>query len=276
MLARTAPPSRLALTFSIKQTGVPVGAALAGALLPAVALAVGWHATFAWVAALGLVIVLAAQTARPMLDAERTRARSLSVAGVFAPLTRVLRTPALAELAVTAFVYAAMQVCLMSFLVVYLTETLSYSLVAAGFALTVANVGGIVGRIVWGAVADPFVAPRALLGLLGIAAGACGWSTAAFGAGWPVEAILGVCIVFGGTAIGWNGVQLSEVARHSPAGQAGAVTGAAGFITFAGVVVGPPTFALVSALTGGYRTGFVVFGALSVACGLWLLVTHRK
>ena len=34
VLIRTAPPSRLALTFSIKQTGVPAGAALAGALLP--------------------------------------------------------------------------------------------------------------------------------------------------------------------------------------------------------------------------------------------------
>ena len=34
VLARTAPPSRMALTFSIKQTGVPAGAALAGALLP--------------------------------------------------------------------------------------------------------------------------------------------------------------------------------------------------------------------------------------------------
>ena len=47
----------------------------------------------------------------------------------------------------------------MSFLVVYLTETLGYSLVAAGFALTVANLGGIVGRIVWGAVADRCLRP---------------------------------------------------------------------------------------------------------------------
>ena len=29
--------------FSIKQTGVPAGAALAGALLPVAALAVGWR-----------------------------------------------------------------------------------------------------------------------------------------------------------------------------------------------------------------------------------------
>jgi MFS family permease len=276
VLARTAPPSRMALTFSIKQTGVPAGAALAGALLPAVAVAMGWHAAFALVAALGVVVAIVAQAARPLLDTERTPARSLSFAAVFAPLRLLLRTPVLVELAVAAFVYASLQVCLMSFLVVYLTETLSYSLVAAGFALTVANLGGIVGRIVWGAIADAYIAPRALLGLIGVAAGSCGGATAAFDAGWPIEGILAICAVFGGTAIGWNGVQLSEVARHSPAGQAGAVTGASGFITFSGVVVGPPTFALVSALTGGYRTGFAVFGALTVACGLWLLVRHRQ
>ena len=43
VLIRTAEPSRLALTFSIKQTGVPAGAALAGAALPAAALAIGWR-----------------------------------------------------------------------------------------------------------------------------------------------------------------------------------------------------------------------------------------
>jgi len=276
VLARTAPPSRMALTFSIKQTGVPAGAALAGALLPAAALALGWRSAFSLVAMSGICIAIVAQTARATLDTEHRPGRTLDISAIFAPLKRVLATPALRELAVTAFVYAALQVCLMSFLVVYLTETLSYSLVAAGLALTAANVGGIAGRIVWGAVADEYVAPRVLLGLIGIAAGSCAWSTATFGAGWPMEGILAVCVLFGGTAIGWNGVQLSELARNAPPGQAGAITGAAGFITFAGVVVGPSAFALISALTGGYRSGFVLFGGLCIACGLWLLVKHRQ
>ena len=46
--------------------------------------------------------------------------------------------------------------------------------------------------------------------------------------------------LFGATAIGWNGVQLAEVARLAPPGTAGEVTGATGFVTFAGVVIGPP------------------------------------
>ncbi len=182
VLARTAPPSRMALTFSIKQTGVPAGAALAGAMLPLLALQIGWRATLTLVAAAGIAIALTAQLVRAMLDTGRKPAPMPSFARIVAPLRHILRTPVLAELAIVAFVYAALQVCLMSFLVVYLTESLGYSLVAAGLALTVANLGGIVGRILWGAVADFHVAPRTLLGLIGMAAGACAWSTAAFGA----------------------------------------------------------------------------------------------
>ena len=276
ILARTAAPSRMALTFSIKQTGVPVGAALAGALLPALAVSLGWHTAFLSVAAAGIAIAIVAQLARERLDADRVPERALSIAGVMAPLHEVLHTPALRELAVSGFVYAALQVCLMSFLVIYLTESLHYSLVAAGFALTAANLGGIVGRLVWGVIADLFVSPRTLLGMIGVGAGLCAWLTALFGIDWPSVAVIAVSVVFGMTAIGWNGVQLAEVARAAPPGQAGTVTGAAGFITFGGVLVGPPSFALVSALTNGYRLAFALFGALVLASGARLIVRHRK
>jgi MFS family permease len=276
ILARTAPPSRMALTFSIKQTGVPVGAALAGALLPAFAIGLGWQSAFVAVAGSGVAIALVAQVARQSLDAHRTPSRALSIAAVVAPLHQVLRTPALRELAVSSLAYAALQVCLMSYLVVYLTESLGYSLVAAGFALTAANLGGIAGRILWGIVADHFVAPRTVLGSIGIASALCAWVTVLFSAGWPFVALIAVCAFFGMTAIGWTGVQLAEVARAAPAGQAGAITGASGFITFGGVLVGPPTFALVSALTGGYRAGFAIFGAFALASGVRLIGAHRK
>lgn len=276
VLVRAAPPSRIALTFSIKQTGVPAGAALAGAALPALAVALGWRHAFFAIALLGVGIAVVAERSRPALDADRQPGRRLSLAGVLAPLRIVFRTTALVELAATGFVYAATQVCLVSFLVVYLTETLGYALVAAGLALTVANAGGIVGRIVWGHVADRWVRPRIVLGTLGIVAAACAYATASFRDTWPGAVVLAIGAAFGATAIGWNGVQLAEVARHSPAGEAGMVTGASGFVTFAGVVLGPPLFALLATLTGSYRAGFVVFGSASLACGATLLARRPR
>ena len=271
LLVRTAPPKRMALTFSIKQTGVPLGAALAGAVMPALALALGWRGALLVVVAAGVAIALMAQSSRRALDTDLHPERRVSLATVLAPLKLIMRSSTLIELALTAFVYAAAQMCLMSFLVVYLTEALGASLLAAGLALTAANLGGIVGRISWGAVADRWVKPRRMLGILGVIAGCCGVATASFDASWPHPALLAICALFGASAIGWNGVQLAEIARHAPPGQAGAITGAAGFVTFAGVVMGPPAFAALAAVSGSYGTGFVVFGATSLACGLWLL-----
>ncbi|HZQ60640.1 MAG TPA: MFS transporter [Casimicrobiaceae bacterium] len=272
VLARTTPPSRMALTFSIKQTGVPAGAAIAGALLPTLAGALGWRAAFIALSVTGVVIAIASQPSRRQLDGEvATTARPFSLRELLSPLRVLVSHHRLRELSITGFVYAATQMCLMSFLVVYLTESLQLSLVAAGLALTTANLGGIVGRIVWGAIADHLGAPRLMLAIIGLIAGACSLLAAAFDAGGSAWLRLAVCALFGATAIGWNGVQLSEIARQAPEGQAGPITGASGFITFSGVVLGPPTFALLASMSGSYRVGFAVFGTLNLLCGIALL-----
>jgi hypothetical protein len=112
--------------------------------------------------------------------------------------------------------------------------------------------------------------------LIGVAAALCAYATAAFGGSSPAPYIFVVCALFGATAIGWNGVQLAEIARRSPSGQAGTVTGASGFITFAGVVLGPPAFALLAATTGSYRVGFLAIGSASLLCGGRLLTGRGR
>ena len=273
LLQRTAPPERMALTFSIKQTGVPAGAALAGALLPALAIGTGWRIAFGIAALLGVFVIAASQPIRAGLDTERQRRGRFSVRGIFAPLAVLRDSPALRAIALLSLAYSATQVCLTSFLVVHLTETLHWPLLAAGFALTIATVGGVVGRIGWGYVADRWLAPRRALSLIGLLAAACGVAMATAGERWPYATILALIAVFGATAIGWNGVQLSEVARLAPPGSAGKVTGATGFVTFAGVVIGPPSFALLSSLTGSYRVGFAAFAVLSATAAIGLQVS---
>jgi MFS family permease len=274
LLQRTASPSRMALTFSIKQTGVPAGAALAGALLPALSIAIGWRTAFAAAGAFGIAIIAASQPIRARLDMDTLAPRAFSLAGIFAPLALLRQSRPLLELALLSLVYSATQVCLVSFLVVHLTESLHWTLVSAGFALTAATVGGVAGRIGWGFVADRWLRPRSALSAIGLLAGACGVGMTLATPQWPAPAIIGLAALFGATAIGWNGVQLAEVARLAPPGTAGKVTGASGFVTFAGVVIGPPSFALLASLTGSYRVGFATFAALST--GMALLLIRRR
>jgi MFS family permease len=264
VLARTTPAARMSLVFSIKQTGVPAGVALGGALLPWMALSLGWRAALFCVAGVGLLVALSAQPIRATLDDDRDPAWPLTLANVLSPLQTVMRTPSLRRLSLLALMFAAVQVSTTTFLVVYLTEALHWSLVAAGLALTLATVGGVVGRVAWGALADRLGAPLKVLAVIGVLAATCAAGLALAGPGWPTVLVAALATVLGATAIGWNGVQLAELAKRAPLGHAGAITGASAFITFSGVVTGPPVFALLAATTGSYRTGFFFLAALAL------------
>jgi MFS family permease len=264
VLAQTTPPQRMSLVFSIKQTGVPAGAALGGAALPGLALAFGWRTALLGTAVAGLIVALCAEPIREALDADRQPGLPFSFAAVAEPLAIVRRTPALARLAALSFMYSAVQVSLTSFIVVYLTESLHWTLVAAGFVLTLTTLAGVVGRIGWGALADRGGNPRRVLALIGVLATLAAAAFVFATPQWPAALIGALAAMFGATAIGWNGVQLAEVARRAPRGKAGAVTGASGFVTFFGVVVGPPAFAALAGGGGGYGAAFALLAVLAM------------
>ena len=276
VLARTTPASRMSLVFSIKQTGVPAGAALAGAVLPSLSLVTGWRGALGIAAAASIAVVLAAQSVRGALDAHRRADDHSALARAWHAVRRTFRHRELVSIALLSLAYAATQVCLTTFLVVHLTGVLGWSLVAAGFGLSVGTAGGVAGRIAWGAVSDRTQQPRVVLGVIGLVAGACSVLTALSTPAWPAFVIYATVGVFGATAIGWNGVMLAEVARLAPPGEAGTTTGATGFVTFGGVMAGPPLFAALSAATGGTRAGYLAIAVLSGLTGVVFLVARSR
>ncbi len=272
VLARTASPARLGLTFSIKQTGVPAGAALAGLAVPPLALAFGWREAVAAVAVLAVVITLAAQPLRRELDADRHRGARFSLAHFAAALRLVIASPALRTMAAVSFVYAGMQMCVSGFIVAYLAEEVGVGLVTAGIGLTVANVAGVAARIGWGAFADRVLSPRTTLALLGAMMAVAAAVSATFSAVWPLSAMLLVVAALGATAIGWNGVFLAETARVSPPGQTALATGGCLFFTYVGVVCSPLAFGMLQRASGSYALCFAVAAAVCAAVALALML----
>ena len=276
VLAQTAPPSRRNLVFSIKQSGVPAGAAIAGATLPPLALAIGWRGAFVVTAAVVLVAALFAQSVRAAFDADRRADAPVALSHALAGVGRVVRDRKLGALAFVGFAFASAQVCLMGFLVVHLTLTCGWSLVAAGLALSTATIAAAAGRVAWGTLADRTGAPFAVLGTIGVVAAACATALSLAPVTWPDWSIHLIAAAFGATAIGWNGVQLAELARHAPPGEAAAVTGAAGVISFTGVIIAPLAFGALSATAGGTRAGFVAVALVAGLTGLALLGAQRR
>jgi nitrate/nitrite transporter NarK len=133
----------------------------------------------------------------------------------------------------------------------------------------------VAARIAWGAFADRFATRRVTLGMLGVGMGITAMSALAAGPHWPLWLLFAFAMVFGATAVGWNGVFLAEIARLAPRDRIGDATGGSAFFTFLGVVVTPPLFHLALHLTSSYNVAYALFGLPALAAGAWLLLTAK-
>jgi MFS family permease len=270
ILVRT-PPKYFSLIFSIKQTGVPAGGALAGLLVPTLILALGWQGGATVIGGACLALAIGIAGVRAHYDRDLDPRAPVSLRSAFAPVGLVFADRRLRELCVAGFVYGGVQITLVTYLVTFLVESFTLSLVLAGLVMAVAQVASVTGRIVWGVLADRALKRRTMLGLLGLGMGISALVALAAGPRWPVWLLCVYASAFGATAVGWNGVYLAEVARRAPEGRASAATGGALFFTFLGVVVAPPAFNLALALSGSYSVSYAVFAAPALAVGVWLL-----
>ena len=264
ILVSTLPARFRSLGFSIKQTGVPVGAGACGLAIPALVAAFDWQVA-AWALAAAAVAgaVLCQPLQRDFDEGVRGSGPSASTSPL-GSLALVWRLPRLRELAIGSFVFAGIQMCVVTYLVVFLTET-GLGLAAAGLAMTCAMVGGLVGRIGWGWVADNLLAPRRTLALVSLLMGVTSLGLACVAPAWPLAAVIALSVAAGLSSIAWNGVYLAEVAHRAPPGMATAATGGTMFCTYAGVMVWPTVFYVAHAATGSYVASFVLVGLLGLA-----------
>lgn len=276
ILVRTAPPAMFSLIFSIKQTGVPAGGALAGALVPVLILAFGWRWGAVAIGCACLALALAIGAVRGRYDHGLDPRAPVSLTAAFAPVGMVLREPGLRQMCVTSFIYGGVQITLVTYLVTFLVESFALTLVAAGLVMAAAQVASVMGRIVWGVLADRVLTRRTMLGLLGVGMGVSALLALAAGPDWPLWLLLLYASVFGATAVGWNGVFLAEIARIAPQGRTSEATGGCLFFTFLGVVVTPPIFNAVLAMAGSYPVAYSVFAVPALAVGVWMLVKIQK
>ncbi|MFB3149500.1 MAG: MFS transporter [Alphaproteobacteria bacterium] len=272
ILARLTPGRLMPLVFSIKQTGVPLGGALAGVIVPPLVLAYGWRGASIAVAALCVLTAILLAPLRAGLDADREPGRRLG-GNPMSPLRRVLADRVLRRLAFLSFLYSSVQMSLTAYLVTYLVEAVKLDLIVAGMIFATAQLAGVFGRVIWGALTSVAISARNMLVIIGFLSAVGALVTASFAPGWPLGAIFAVAVLFGATAIGWNGVYLAEFARLCPPGQAGLLTGGSGFITFGGVVVTPPLFGAWVGFSGSYPSAFIILGVLAVLGAVLMIRT---
>lgn len=275
VLARVTPARMRGLVFSLKQSAVPFGGVLVGLSLPALAVTFGWRTALAAVVALVLLTVLAVQPARARLDDDRQPGATITAEALWGSLLLVLGRPALRDMAFCCLVFAGAQLCLFAVLVAYLVSDAGLDLVDAGIAYATMQASGVLARVVWGWVSDRLLSARAALGLMGLGSAGFVLALTALTPATPFALLLGLAVMLGVTASGWNGVALAEVARVAPEDVANATAGTVVF-TYLGVVVGPSAFSALVALIGGYDGAFYVLAGLDLLAAAALFRSLRR
>jgi len=273
LLYRFSKPENRNLIFSIKQTGVPLGWLVIALTAPVITLAFGWRWALALMIVIKLTTLLALQPVRAHWDGDRDPATAHTLP--FAGLLVVWRLPPLRWLSFASFCYVFVQLCLGTFLVTMMVEEAGYTLVAAGFLLSVTQISGIAGRVTWGWLADRTGDGFGMLLALNVVMVGCCALTVLISPQWPAFVLVLLFIAFGASAVGWNGIFLAEVARNSPHGMASVVTAGASVWNYAGILIGPASFATLYRWTGSYT---VTFGWLTVIAvlGLAFIAAARR
>jgi MFS family permease len=272
LLARYTPPHLRSRVFSMKQTAVPIGGALAGLCTPLAAAALGWRGALLLIAVICLVLSMLIQPWRAEIDHDGPKIERGPIA-FWLPLRLLIENPGLRAVTVASFAFGSIQFSFTAVFPTFLTH-IGWTTTDAGRAMSVALVVGVVFRVLWGIVADK-IGSRPILGAMGAMMSAAAFIAAFVGPGWSGQAVALLAALFGLSAFCWAGIGIAEAVRQvPPALVAEASSGIIG-LTFLGALAGPTIFSTAAALAGTFVPAFLVLGGLSVI-GTAMLLWPRK
>jgi len=265
ILSPYASPRNAATITAIKQTGVPLGAVVAGLLAPLFAVAGGWMMAVACSTIIGLSIAGAllptGLTSRRREHAPRRPTHPLE------PIKRLIALPGIKTVIVAGIAYVVAQWCLRSFFTVYLVRDVGLTLSFAGLAFAATQAAGIAGQLFWATLCGRVMTHHAVLAVIGTLMAVASAITACANGTWGAVALLGVSGLFGFTAAGFIPVVLGAVMTSSTADQAGALTSALNLFLIGSSLLGPIAFGAI-AQSVGYSGAFFALAAVCMAGAL--------
>lgn len=253
---------RRALSMSVKQTGIPIGGAVAGVLISPLAAEGGWRLSL--IAPIGICVLVGAivalwcprEPAQRRFSVESDSSLRLKMPGAW----------------VFGFLMNGVQGTIFAFLALYLAEGRGLSTPAAGIGLSVLLVGGVVGRPFWGWLSDRMHRDRVrVLQLTALIGGAALVLLPSV----PIVLEYVLLPVIGMTSVGWNGAFIATVAEAAKAERVGLETGIVLVMVNLGPVLAPPVLGAIAESSVGWDVAWMACAALSLSCAVILQFSRR-
>lgn len=253
------PQAERATAMGFRQMGIPLGGAISALLLPPTALVLGWRVSLslAGLFAIGAGIIALVLYEEP---AAAGPDRCREPAG---PGTSLLGRKQIQALLAYGFILSVGQWCYLTYLTLYLIETLGLTISLAATHLAIGQVCGALGRIFWGVVSDQMFRGRRAPVLVLIAALASVMTVflSLLSQDTPLWLVSLTAALLGLSLQGWNGLGhtlASELANSHAAGLAVGMMNSAGLL---GVVAATPIFGLLVEAVG-YRPAWLALASL--------------
>jgi MFS transporter, ACS family, hexuronate transporter len=293
------PANERATAIGVNQSAVNVSGMLGAAIMPALALSLGWQAGFVVAAILAFAVCgLAVALYRDPVDMGSFAGSSgvsavceieqglpcvtgderADRAAVRPGFAVVLGSRDILLLGIAALFLCMVEFSAIAHLVLYLNVEWAFSAVAAGGLLAFCQGAGALGKPLSGLVSDRLLGRRrkAPLMVLAVLAGIACLMLAVAHPGqsvvlWTALALLGV------GAVGWGGLFGTIAGETAGPESAGAAAGVTAAIDNLGIFIGPPLFGFIVDRTGSYAPAWwAMVGAAAAAAALLAFVRERR
>lgn len=252
------------LAMGIRQTGVPLGAALGGVVFPLLAGRYGYRGAFVGG---GLFCIATCAIATSLYrENKETRAAPQRTSALASGIGDVLRDRRMVYATLACMILVSAQTCMNSFVAVTATgDGLSIGLAAAAFACGQLAAAG--GRIFWGVLSDLVFGGDRMIPILLITL-TMGLASLGIGLIAPHDAVaLFVAVAFlGMSGSGWNGLYAATMAELGGASRAGTVLGVGLTAIFGTGALAPALFGTLADARGLHAAWLVlsVLGLIGV------------
>ena len=237
--------------MSIRQTGVPVGGAIAALVLPSLALAYGWRFALSFVGVIAIGVGIAVLRLYKEPAAQPVHRAATPIGGIL----DIIRRKNIWAVTLYASILAGCQWCYLGYIELYLTDDINFPLVLAAALLAGGQILGAAGRIISGLISDRFFLGRRkpVLVTLGFLAIVLALVTIFLTPGTPRWTVAVIVACFGFATMSWQGLYLTLITEIVGARMAAQAIGLTNTVVFFGIVCLPPLFGKIADYTGSYQ-----------------------
>jgi MFS family permease len=261
-----------ATAMGAKQTGVPTGGVVAAILAPSLVLLMGWRGALAGLGVINFVFGFV--FARLWRDPEDKQS-AVPPEEMPPPATPVpLKIWSLLPVSCGTAVYLVGQMTLITYVPLFLKESMGFSPYWASQALALTQGGAMIGRVGWGVASDRLFGGRRkiVLILIGAMSAVLVTSLSFMSSQSPYYLLLPVLFLAGVSLVGYQGVSYALIGEMAGRARTGAALGMMITINSACATLGTPIFGYLVDRTGSYAFAWQMLAGL-LALGIVGLAT---